>query len=117
MRANAKVKRGMQIENEALDVEIPFMKVNGSGSVDLTDFKLDYRLAGQVTEKPVFEDGTELKNLEGLSLGLGLSGDIADPDVSVDLGSLAASAAKSVLDKEKGADRFDIYFGRDIISA
>jgi AsmA protein len=100
MQATAAVKRGMQIENDTLSVGIPFMNVTGSGLIDLNNFKLDYTLVGQVTEKPVFDDGTELDNLKGLTLGLGLSGDIAAPDVKVDLSALAASAAQKALQKE-----------------
>jgi AsmA protein len=101
MQATARVKRGLQIENDQLDVRIPFMAIKGNGLLDLNAFTLDYKLAGQVTEKPVFDDGTELNNLKGLAMGIGLTGDISDPSVKVDIGSLASSAAKSAIDKEK----------------
>jgi AsmA protein len=101
LKAKAKLKRNLRVDNQELDLRVPFMRITGNGIVDFKDSTLDYKLNGKVTETPVFDDGTELDKLNGLALSLGLAGNIDDPSVKVDFGSLAQSAAKSALGKEK----------------
>ena len=68
-------------------------------------------LEALVYEKPVFEDGSSLPELENVRIPFTLSGPVADPKVRVDLGKMVKGAATEALKdtvRKKLFDKFGI---------
>lgn len=96
------------LRSRKLLAEIPFIRLSGSGQLNLVSQQLDYALQAQVFEAPVLADGRELKDLKGLSIPLRVRGPMDEPGVSVDLRQLAGEVAtqklKDRLLKKLGGD-------------
>ncbi len=97
------------LRSERFYAEIPFIRMKGSGTLDLVSKNMDYRVLAEVFETPTFEDGTTLKDLTGLTMALTLKGAMDQPKVGVDLTNLAAGVAtqaiKNRLLKSLGSDK------------
>jgi AsmA protein len=85
------------LRTERLLAEIPFIRLDGAGALNLVDRTMDYRLQAQVFETPTFEDGTTIRDLKGLTIPLTLSGAMDKPKVSVDLKNMATGVATQKL--------------------
>ncbi len=83
--------------SERMFADIPFIRVSGAGRLDLVGKAMDYRVQAKVVEKPVFEDGTSLGDLAGLTIPITLTGALDKPKVGVDLKGLAAGVATQKL--------------------
>ena len=81
------------LSTDRLHAQIPFIRMKGTGSINLVDRSMDYRLQAEIFEEPVFEDGTRLKDLTGMSLALTLKGPLDKPEVGVDLKGLVTDLA------------------------
>lgn len=85
------------LASERMFADIPFIRVSGAGRLDLVGKAMDYRVQAKVVEKPVFEDGTSLGDLAGLTIPITLTGALDKPKVGVDLKGLAAGVATQKL--------------------
>ncbi len=99
---------GGKLQNPDFTAKLPFMRLSGSGSVDLLGSAIDYRLNARIVETPVFDDGEDLGSLQGLTLPIRISGTQSAPQVAVDVGELAKGAAEKKL-----RDRLIKKFGLD----
>jgi AsmA protein len=81
------------MRSERLLAEIPFLRINGNGALDLAGETLDYSLRAQVFETPVFADRGNLDDLTGLTIPFSVKGPMDGPKVSVDLKNLAKDVA------------------------
>ena len=81
------------LRSDRLLAEIPFLRVNGAGALDLARETVDYSLRAQVFETPVFPDGGNLDDLTGLTIPFTVKGPMDGPKVSVDLKNLAKDVA------------------------
>ncbi|HHQ14796.1 MAG TPA: AsmA family protein, partial [Chromatiales bacterium] len=87
------------MRSDRLLAEIPFLRMTGTGSVDLLKQSMDYRLQAEVFDRPEF-DGEQLDDLTGLVIPLTVTGDVESPKIGVDLAGLAKSVAgKKLQDK------------------
>lgn len=106
----AKFADGM-IRNRDLLAQIPFIRMGGSGDINLVESVMDYRLEAKVVGSPQFDDGFVLDDLEGIVIPVQLQGALDDPNVSIDMGavmaSLAEREAKQTLMKKLGLDTPD----------
>lgn len=106
VRATGKVTKGV-LHNDDFFAELPFMRLNGSGSVDLPAATADYSLSGRVFEKPEFMQDVSPEELEDLTkavIPLRITGPLASPKVSVDLEALLQERVREeVEDKLKDA--------------
>ncbi len=84
---------GGVLRSDRLLAEIPFLRVNGAGVLDLAGETVDYSLRAQVFETPVFPDGGNLDDLTGLTIPFTVKGPMDGPKVSVDLKNLAKDVA------------------------
>jgi hypothetical protein len=73
--------------------EIPFLRLNGNGVLNLIEQNMNYRFNAKVYDKPVFADGEDLSGLENLTIPLTVTGDLAAPSVGVDFTELAKNEA------------------------
>jgi len=96
-----------KLQNRDLAAALDFMKLTGSGSVNLLDGAIDYSLQAQVTETPVFDDGTQLDKLTGLTLPVTVSGSLTDPSIGVDAKGVATELARDKV-REKLIDKLGL---------
>ena len=89
---NGRVADGL-LTSDTLNAEIPFIRLNGNGVLDILKQNIDYRLNARVLSRPEFPDGDDLSDLEKLVIPLRISGSIAEPGIAVDLAELGKGAA------------------------
>lgn len=89
------------IDTKTLEAMMPFIRVNGAGQVDLVQNTLDYQVKATIVNSDKGQGGQELKELNGVTLPIKLTGPLAKPSVVLDLETLVAEKAKAELDKQK----------------
>ncbi len=88
------------MQSERMVAQLPFLRVTGNGLLNLADESLDYRFNARVLQIPEFPDGERLKDLEGWSIPLRLSGTLENPKLGVDLAEFAKTrAAQEITDR------------------
>ncbi len=87
------------LTSERFDMEIPFIRMTGGGTVNLVDQNLDFRLTARVFEEPSFADGENLTDLMDVGIPISISGNVADPDIRVDLAEVVKQWAINQLGK------------------
>ncbi|UCG74029.1 MAG: AsmA family protein [Chromatiales bacterium] len=88
------------LNSERMVAQLPFLRVTGDGALNLADESLNYRFNARVLQIPEFPDGERLKDLEGWSIPLLLSGTLENPKLGVDLAEFAKTrAAQEIRDK------------------
>jgi len=92
MDLNGQIDKG-KLNTDRLLLEIPFIRLDGKGTMNLVKQTMDYRFNARVFGKPEFGDGEDLSDLEKLVIPLTVSGDVAGPKIGVDLAELAKNAA------------------------
>jgi AsmA protein len=85
------------LRTDKLLAQVPYIRLSGSGGMNLVARTLDYALQAQVTEHPVFEDGTGFKDIKGYAIPLTLKGPLGQPKIGVDVKGLAAGLATEKL--------------------
>ena len=97
------IKNGV-LDTQKLLAQAPFMRINGSGTVNLVTEKLDYLVKTKIVATDKGQGGADLKELNGLTIPVKLKGDWHAPAVSLDLGSLIEQKAKEEI-KQKIEDK------------
>ncbi|MEA3406354.1 MAG: AsmA family protein [Pseudomonadota bacterium] len=101
---NFTIKNGI-VNTNKLEALAPFMRIDGSGTIDLPKEKLDYLVKTKIVGSDKGQGGKELQELSGLTIPVKLKGNWSSPDISLDLKSLlgekAKLEAKKKLDKKK----------------
>ena len=85
------------IGNDDFAAQIPFMRLQGGGGINLLQSSVDYKLNGKVVGTPVFADGQSLPDLDGLTLPITIRGSMDAPTIGIDLKEFAASLAQGKL--------------------
>ena len=86
------------IENDSLLAMLPFLGVQGSGSIRPLKKTLDYRLDVTVLDKP--ELASSMKELRGSSIPVTVSGPITAPKVRPDVAGVLKARAKKEVQEE-----------------
>ncbi len=81
------------LRSDNIFAEIPFLRLNGRGNLDVVKQTLDYRLEAKVFEIPTFADGETYDDLLGLRIPLTIRGTLESPMIGVDLADLAKNLA------------------------
>jgi len=101
---NFTIKKGI-VTTKKLEALAPFMRINGTGTIDLPKEKLNYLVKTKIVGSDKGQGGEELQELNGLTIPVKLKGAWTSPDISLDLKSLlgekAKLEAKKKLDKKK----------------
>ncbi len=97
--AQLTIKQGI-VNTDKLTAKAPFMRINGSGTVDLPKEKLKYLVKTKIVDSDKGQGGQELKELNGLTIPVKLRGKYTDPDISLDLNSLLEQKAKDKVKKK-----------------
>lgn len=88
------------LKSERMVAQLPFLRVTGDGALNLADESLNYRFNARVLQIPEFPDGERLKDLEGWSIPMLLSGTLENPKLGIDLAEFAKTrAAQEIRDK------------------
>lgn len=87
------IKNGL-VDTKTLQAQAPFMRIDGSGTVNLVEEALDYLVKAKIVATGKGQGGEELKELNGLTIPVKLKGALDAPKVSLDLGSLIEQKAK-----------------------
>jgi len=98
--ASASIKNGM-VTTKKLALQAPFMRVNGSGTVNLAKETLNYLVKTKIVASDKGQGGEELKDLNGLTLPVKLTGNYKDPSISLDLGSVLEQKAQAEIENKK----------------
>ena len=100
LNAKATIKNGV-VSTQTLSAKAPFMRVNGSGTVNLPKESLDYLVKTKIVTSDEGQGGEDLKELNGLTIPVKLKGSYLSPDISLDLESLLQQKAKAEIEKKK----------------
>ncbi|WEJ61782.1 AsmA family protein [Thiomicrorhabdus lithotrophica] len=89
------------INTNKLSAQAPFMRVNGSGKVNLPKGTLDYLVKTKIVASDKGQGGEDLKDLNGITIPVKLKGPLTDPSISLDLESLVSQKAQAEIEKKK----------------
>jgi len=85
------------LTNKDFAMQIPFLRVSGEGTADLNDSTVNYQLNAKVVGRPEFDDGSNLEELQGLTLPVTIQGAVDNPDIQFDLTGIIAGLATKKL--------------------
>ena len=96
------------INNDALEADLPFIALTGSGKVNLVKHYLDYDLLAKVVKTPKTANA-DLSQLKGMTVPMHVSGDFSNissvPDIKKALEARAKAAVQKKLDEQKKSAR------------
>ena len=98
MKAN--IKNGI-VSTQTLSAKAPFMRINGEGTVNLPAESLNYLVKTKIVGSDKGQGGEELKDLNGLTIPVKLTGRYISPSVSLDLNSLIEQKTKAKIEEKK----------------
>jgi len=92
--ASATISNGIAT-NKDLSIKAPLFRLEGNGTVNIPDARLDYSTRVAIVETSHGQDGAELSKLRGLTIPLRISGPFDQLSYRIDMAALAAEIAKS----------------------
>lgn len=98
--ATASVADGV-VSNQDLAARLPFLRVAGSGTVDLVRETVDYRLATTVVKVPELEGDATAEALYDLAIPVKISGPFDDLSVRPDVAGILEAKARQKLEEKK----------------
>lgn len=101
MSMSMQFKDGIGSSND-LEMKSPFLRIGGSGQIDLPASKLDYTAKVMVVNTATGQEGTELAQLKDISIPVRLSGPFDHLDYQIMFSQIGSEALKSAL-KAKAA--------------
>jgi AsmA protein len=100
MTGSFRIANGVASNND-LDVKSPLIRVNGSGTIDLGEERIDYLAKTTVVSTLKGQGGPELEGLKGLTVPVRLSGPFTAIGWRIDFEGLASELAKQKIDEKK----------------
>jgi AsmA protein len=95
--------RNGRARNEDLEVKSPFVRLSGSGDIDVAQGALDYTAKVALVATSTGQGGKGLEDVAGLTVPLRVSGPFDALKYRLDFGSAAADRARQTLDQKKDA--------------
>ena len=96
MTASATIQQGI-VTNRDLNVKAPLFRLEGAGTVNITQSTLNYLTKVAVVESSSGQGGKDLAALRGITIPIKIMGNLDKPQYIVDVASLAGELAKSQL--------------------
>jgi AsmA protein len=93
LAASFRITNGVA-HNDDLAAKSPFLRVAGTGNVDLVREQIDYVVKATVVASSQGQEGKELAELNGVTVPVRLTGPYDHPSYRLEFGELAASLAK-----------------------
>ena len=100
--ADVSIKKGV-VKTNKLSAQAPFMRVNGSGTVNLPKESLNYLVKTKIVASDKGQGSADFKDLDGLTIPVKLKGALTSPSISLDLESLVSQKAQAEIEKKKKA--------------
>lgn len=95
--------------NDTLQAELPFMRITGTGTVDLATTAIDYRLTANISDRPEGRAGLtedEVSDFSKAVVPLRVTGELAAPSIKPDLEAMIRDRAKEAV-QEKVQEKED----------
>lgn len=89
--------------NDELSVKSPFLRLGGSGDIDIGASQFNYVLKAGVVANAAGQGGEGLANLKGVTVPVRLTGPFEKPDWKIEFSGIASEAVKVKLDETKQA--------------
>lgn len=102
--------------NNELFAELPFMQLNGSGTVNLPTTEVDYRITARFLDKPEFASNAtpaEVKDFTKAEIPIRIRGTLAQPSIAPDIEGYLTKEAQRTIEKELKDRVLDKLFKRD----
>ncbi len=93
------------LRNDDLGAKSPLLRMNGNGTVNLVEEKLDYLVKASVVSTLKGQDGADLEALKGLTIPVRLTGPFTAIAWNIDAKSLVSEKAREQLEEKKDALR------------
>ncbi|MFY9329755.1 MAG: AsmA family protein [Georgfuchsia sp.] len=87
--------------NDDLMAKSPFLRLGGSGDIDIGNSRLNYLLKAAVVGSAAGQGGKELDSLKGVTVPVRVSGPFEKPSFKLELANLVNDAAKQRIDEKK----------------
>jgi AsmA protein len=101
--ATFNIKNGVA-HNDDLKVQSPFLRIGGSGNLDIGNNGIDYLAKTTLAATSKGQGGRDVSNVAGVTIPVKLSGALDNPDWHVDYSALLGGAAGGVTETvKKGA--------------
>jgi AsmA protein len=101
-------------KNDDFRAEMPFMQVDGRGSVNIPEATVDYRMSARVLNKPELAGNASAEELEDLTktvIPIRISGPLSDPSIKPDVEDMLKQRVEEEV-KDKLKDKLKDIFGR-----
>ena len=102
--------------NDELFAELPFMRLNGSGTVNLPTSAIDYRVTARFLDKPEFASSAtpkEIRDFTKAEIPIRISGTLVEPSVVPDIEGYLKKEAQKKIEEEFQERVLDKLFNRD----
>jgi AsmA protein len=100
MTASFRIANGVA-HNDDLAAKSPFIRLAGSGDIDIGNSRLDYLAKATVVNTSGGQGGKDLDHLKGVTVPVRLSGPFDNVSYKLELGSLVQEAAKAKIEEQK----------------
>ena len=100
LAASLKIANGVA-HNEDLAMKSPFLRLAGAGDIDIGGGRMNYLAKASVVASSAGQGGQGLDQLKGLTVPVRVSGPFEKLSYTLELGSLAADAAKAKVEEKK----------------
>jgi AsmA protein len=87
--------------NDDLAAKSPFLRLGGSGDIDMGNSRLDYVIKASVVASATGQGGKELDSLKGLTIPVRISGPFEKPAFKLELANLVSDAAKAKVEEKQ----------------
>ena len=98
-------------QNDDLLAEMPFMRVTGAGSIDLTVREVDYSVQARVLEKPEFMGDVsdeELQDYTQALIPIRIRGPLSDPSFRPDIEAMFRAEVEAAIEEKKDELKEDL---------
>ena len=103
LTASGSISKGV-ISNQDLLAKSPYLRVEGAGKVNIVAEDLDYKVRAVVVKSAKGQGGEGLKELEGVTIPVHLTGAYARPSVTIDWDKVLLESQKEKV-KEKSREK------------
>lgn len=104
MKASFKITNGVA-HNDDLDIKSPLFRIAGSGDIDIGNEKLNYLAKPTVVATLKGQGGSDLGQLNGLTIPVKVTGTFSDPKYGPDFAAIGTALAQKQLLEKVGGDK------------
>lgn len=72
------------VRNEDLRASSPYLRLGGSGQVDIVRERIDYRLRARIVDTAAGQGGAGLDEVKGVDVPIRITGALMEPDIRID---------------------------------